>query len=299
MIRRLRNSWLYRSSTLYRRLAGWFPPPIEAKPLMDLRYLTMGGASHLDIMVASLRSLAASWPELPTLRVVVADETDPAVVHRRLNWWRGSREVVSWRAAAAWAAANVSPALSRFAEREPMGRKMAAVFQAATEGPVLYSDTDVLWFGYPDSIADLITAHESVLAMSTDIYAAYDQRLVPHELPELAAKPYYCAGIMFAKGRVFENDRLHALLEFAAHDAIGLTEQTLFAMLDCALGGRRFPEDEIYLSDADRFARSETFLGMPWAARHYVGQVRHLFWRDAVLLGRHRKLQKHSTEARA
>lgn len=286
MIHRLRNSWLYRSSSLYRLLAVWFPPPAVAKPLSSLRYVTMGGAGHLEMMVASLRSLAASWPALPSVRVVVADETALELVKRRLRWWKGALEVISWRMAAEWAASNVSPDLARFAEREPMGRKMAAVFQAAAEGPALYSDVDVLWFRYPKTVDSFAEAPAPLLAMSADLYAAYDQRLTEKEVSELRSSPFYCAGVMFAKGRIFESSRLHALLGFAAREGIGVTEQTLFAMLDRELGDRRLPPGEIFLSDADRFARSATFVGQPWAARHYVGQVRHLFWRDALALWR-------------
>jgi hypothetical protein len=91
---------------------------------------------------------------------------------------------------------------------------------------------------------------------------------------------------MFCRGLTFDGPVFLEALKFAAETGIGLTEQTLFAAMTRRLGGRSFAADEIYLSDEDRFTRGATFAGQPWSARHYIGQVRHLFWRDAYALAR-------------
>lgn len=286
MIERLRNSWTYRSAGLYRRLVRWRPIPVGPKPTQDLLYLTLGGAPHLDMMEASIRSLAATWNTLPRLRIVLADETPAGEVERRFAFWPARKEVVSWKSAAAWGFGGLGKDLAQFAEREPMGRKMAAVLQAASEGAVLYADVDILWFREPESLTAWRSRPAPFLAMSTDMVAAYDPRVVEGWSQELASPPYYCAGVMFAAGvPEFLPDDYEAL-SLAAESGIGLTEQTLFAKWTRRSGGNRFPESEIFLSDSDRLARQPTHVGMPWAARHYVGPVRHLFWRDALQLAK-------------
>lgn len=284
MIQRLRDSWIYRRAVVYRLLARWRPIPVRMKPTQEMLYLTLGGAAHLDMMEASVRSLGAAWDRLPRLRLVLADETPVEAVQRRFSFWPGVKEVVSWRGAAAWAQQALGNDFARFSEREPMGRKMVAVLQAASEGTVLYADVDILWFREPASLARWSSRPSPILAMSTDLVPAYDSRVVETWSPSLSDPPHFCAGVIYARGvPELKPDDLEALA-LAAESGIGLTEQTLFAKWTRESGGHRFPESEIYLSAVDRLTRGPTHRGMYWAARHYVGPVRHHFWSDAYSL---------------
>ncbi len=281
---RLKRSAAYRSSALWRALLRALPPPrVAAKPVLPVTFVTFGGAGHRLMLTQCLASLGLTWARLPRLRVVSDGSLDAATTGRDLAWWPGPWELLSWRDLASGLRER-HEALVRFAEREPMGRKMAAVAATALEGPTLYCDVDVLWFREPARLAELSGQSAPTLVMSEDCYPAYDPALVPGRLPHLTAPPFYCAGLLFAQGDFLAAAGVSDLLAEAAERGFGLTEQTIFAEADRRLGGACWPRDEIALSEDDRFLLGPSFRGRSWAARHYVGQVRHLFWRDALAL---------------
>lgn len=287
-LRRLRDSAAYRSAFAYRGLLDLLPAGrCEPKESLPLTFLTFGGAAHRSMLRECLLSLERVWPRLPRVRVVSDGSLDPQRVRRDLRHWKGEIEVLSWRDLTARLAAPRFATLVRFAERNAMGAKMAAVVASALEGPTLYCDVDVLWFRYPETLQALLAAAGASgprLALSPDCRPAYDPELVPSRLPELAAPPYLCAGLLFAEGDFLAACALWDLLEYAAEKGIGVTEQTILAEAHRQLGGRSWPESEIALFEADRTSLGLSFRDQPWAARHYVGPVRHLFWRDALAL---------------
>jgi hypothetical protein len=287
---RLRDSLSYRSGPVYRRLLETLPSPASPteKPELPLTFLTFGGDGHRPMLRECLLSLRRAWPRLPRVRVVSDGSLEPAATARRLAWWPGPLEVVDWRELAARLAARVDAprfaALARFAAREAMGRKMLAIVASALEGPTLYCDVDILWFRFPPTLDALLAAPGPRLAMSPDYQPMYDPALVPGRLPGLAHPPYFCAGLLYAAGDFLAACDVLDLLDHAAEWGIGVTEQTILAEADRQLGGAGWPANEIALSEEGRTSFGPSFRGRPWAARHYVGGVRHLFWRDALAL---------------
>jgi hypothetical protein len=59
------------------------------------------------------------------------------------------------------------------------------------------------------------------------------------------------------------------------------TEQTFFAIAAKLLSADMWRFNEIALFESDRFKLGPSYIGKNWFARHYVGPVRHLFWRDS------------------
>lgn len=282
---RLRNSFAYRSGPLFRRLLELLPAPrAEEKPAMPLTFLTFGGAAHRLMLRECLLSLGRAWPGMPRVRVVSDGSLELAAVTRDLGGWKGPLEILSWQDITARLAGPRFAALVRFAERDAMGKKMAAIVASALEAPTLYCDVDVLWFRSPATLDALLSSPGTKLAMSPDRRPTYDPDLVPRLLPELARPPYFCAGLLYAEGDFLAACEVSDLLDHAARQGIGVTEQTILAEADRQLGGRSWPEDEIALWEEDRTSLGPSYRGRPWAARHYVGAVRHLFWRDALAL---------------
>jgi hypothetical protein len=282
---RARDSLAYRSAYLYRWLLERLPPPSpEPKAELPLTFLAFGGAGHRLMLRECLASLAAAWPQLPRVRVVSDGSLDPAAAARELSWWPGPLEVVSWHGLASRLAAPRFADLVRFAERDAMGGKMLAVVATALESPTLYCDVDVLWLRFPPTLGRMLGSPGTRLAMSPDYQPMYDPALVPERLPALAHPPFFCAGLLFAAGDFLAACDVAELLRHAAARGIGVTEQTILAEADRQLGGAGWPADEIALSEEGRTSLGPSFRGRPWAARHYVGGVRHLFWRDALAL---------------
>ncbi len=280
---RPRNSLAYRSSAAYRRLLRLLPPPARReREVLPLSFVTFGGAAHLPMIEQCLTSLYLAWPRLPHLRIVSDGSLGARAAAAALRWWPGPLEIVDWR--------DLLPAgnddrLARFAAREPMGRKLAAIVAGAAAGPTLYCDVDVLWFRFPARLAELVSRGGTALVMSEDLQPMYDPALVPGLFPELATPPFYCAGLLYACGDFLGGvEGLDPLWDHAAERGIGVTEQTLLAEADRQLGGERWTLAEIALEVEDRFSLAPSYRRRTWSARHYVGQVRHIFYRDALAL---------------
>jgi Nucleotide-diphospho-sugar transferase len=282
---RLRASLAYRSSALYRAAARVLPVGSwPAKPALDFDFLTFGGIAHLGMIRETLLSLARAWPALPRVTVATDGTLSPAQALAALSWWPGEPpRVVDWRQLVGTVVERY-PDLGRFAERDAMGRKMAAVASIALQGDVFYSDVDVLWLREPPSLAKFRDGKGVRLAMSTDIMPSYDKRLVPEILPDLSQPPYLCAGLSYARGDFLAAAGVEPLLRRAAEDGIGVTEQTIFAEADRRMGGECFPLEEIAIIVDDRVSLTSSVRRAEWSARHYVGRVRHLFWRDALAI---------------
>ncbi len=282
---RVRNSAAYRSSAVYRLLLRLVPPPAtRSRPELPLTLLTFGGAAHLAMIEQLLASVHRAWPRLPRVRVVSDGSLPLAAAREALAWWPGSCELAVWTDTIPALRAAGHDHLVRFAEREPMGRKLAAVAASAAAGPTVYCDADVLWFRFPASLQRLLAMPPPALVMSEDPHPAYDPALVPGLLPHLAAPPHSCAGLLYAAGDFLGACEVEDLLAYAAAHGIGVTEQTILAEVSHQLGGGLWPAREIALVEGDRFTMAPSFRGCAWAARHYVGQVRHIFWRDALAL---------------
>jgi len=285
LLTRVRESVAYRSGSLYRRALELVPPPrARGKPTLPLTLLTFGGNAHRLMLRECLASLYRAWPRLPKARVVSDGSLDLARTTRDLAWWKGLFEAVDWREVSRRLSGPRFETLVRFAEHEVMGRKMAAIVASALDGPTLYCDVDVLWFRFPATLDSLLATPGAKLVMSPDVQPMYDPALVPGRLLHLAQPPYYCAGLLYAEGDFLATCDVAPLLSYAAELGIGVTEQTILAEADHQLGGHSWPADEIALSEEGRTSLRPSFRGRPWAARHYVGAVRHLFWRDALAL---------------
>jgi hypothetical protein len=279
---RAAHSLAYRSAWAYRRLARALPVRRPGrKPEMPLTYLTFGGAVHAEMLRESLASLCRAWPALPRLRVVSDGSLTRTAAEELLEWWPAPWSFLSWED---FLPRLTDSNLAAFARREPMGRKLAAVVGSALDGPTLYSDVDVLWFRFPASVDRLMSSAGPTLAMSPDMQPMYDKALVPSLLPHLANQPFYCAGLLYAAGDFLHTRRTTGLLAYAAEHGTGVTEQTILAAVNHDLGAVSWPPDEVALLEDDRFSHAPSFINTRWAARHYVGQVRHIFWRDALAL---------------
>lgn len=284
-VRRVRDSIAYRSSLPCRLILASLPPSrVPAKPPVDVTYLTFAGEAYLAMLRESVASLANAWDRLPRIRVVGDGTVPPERLQRTLAFLPSAPEIVDWRDLIAPLREKGYASIVRFAERVPMARKLVAVVATALAGPTIYADVDVLWFRFPSALLSVTSFANPQLIMSPDFQSSYDPDLVPGELPHLAKPPFYCAGILFAGGDFLRACNVEHLLERAAETGVALTEQTILAEANHQLGRGARPASEFFLDDQDRFTLGPSYVGKAWVARHYVGHVRHLFWRDALAL---------------
>jgi hypothetical protein len=287
LLRRIAGSISFRSRAPLRRVVEMLPlEPCPPKPVAPFRLLTLVGRSHVSILTESLLSIARTWDRYPEIVVATDGSIAPAEVERRLGWWPGPLRAEDGERYVSAMAREGRDDVVRFARRNPMGIKLAAVLVSAREAPTFAADSDVLWFGdFSAAVARLASRPEPlVLCMSEDFQASYQWEIVAALGDDVRTPPWANAGVTFLKGDLLAAVDLAPGLAVAAEMGNFIGEQTLLACAARRLGAPFFPPESIVCFNSDSMTLGVTFRGRRWTARHYIGPVRHMFWRDALAL---------------
>lgn len=285
---RILNSLAFRSALFY-KLAFSLLPAFKRTPAgVDGRfsYLTLSGPKQLQMLRASLWSLQQSSAEVP--RLIIAGDRAMKKSHlaRLVKWWPATVEIWLADELQAFSDENLPPPIALLCRKHVYGLKAAAIMRASLMGPMIYADTDVLWFRPPQQLLpDPSAAGRVSLRLQEDRQMAYDSRLLG-PWPFLQEGPHYCAGVMVANGDLrpaFEQITSPEVERI--YDTPGqFTEQTTFAALQRKIGIPALEADKAYISWEDRFTLRPRIFDKPWVLRHYVGPARHLYWRDVFYL---------------
>ncbi len=293
MIRRIFNSIAFRAKFAYRRrlhnrlreqVLRLPAPTAPDKPDAGFEMLSFAGIEQLELMRQSFWSIGASWPVLPALRIVSDGSIDPAELKSAMAWWPRPVTAERWEAVAQRHADRGRPELAALAEKNKLGRKLAAVLDAGLITPTLFGDTDLLWFRGPPPLPSPGSA--PVLKMAGDIRPSFDPAIFHHAGADAFAQPPFLnSGACFISGDVYTAAGLGPIAQWASQHDQYFTEQTLLIYACKQLGGDAWPIDQIYLNtdDAVRSRAERQYLQTAFA-RHYVGDVRHWFWRDVLAL---------------
>jgi hypothetical protein len=248
----------------------------------------MCGEKQLDMLQVCLDSIYRHFSELPHILLFTDLNTDTSHFKKTLKRFPANNiQIVCGHDCLSYHRAEGKKSLVSFAEKNPMGLKLAAVLQAIESGkPVLYCDTDVIWYDDPCKIVkQYINEQDFDLAMSEDFQPAYDRNLVNNAgLDKLYNSPYLCAGIMLIKClSKRSSDTLGRLVNKVTERSNHFSEQTIFAFLNRESNNITLDKEKFLIQTDDQyklFAKATPGV----IARHYIGPVRHLFWRDALWL---------------
>lgn len=247
--------------------------------------MLMCGHNQLDMLQVCLRSIFRQFSVPPRILVFTDLNSDIIRFQKKLaHFPKGYITIFGGKDCLNYHKEQERNLLVSFAEKNPMGLKLAAVLQAMEMvGPVLYCDTDVIWLDDPfEIVRQYLNREDFHLAMSEDFQPAYDKNLINRaQLHKLFIPPYFCAGIMLIK-KIGEGHykMLDSLLEIVSEKSNHFSEQTMFAFLNREIQNIAFDKNLFIIKTDDQF----DLLPRPLPgviARHYIGPVRHLFWRDA------------------
>ena len=287
LARRVGDSLAYRLGPVAERALRVLPPRRAGrKPAARFELLTLTGMRHVGLLQQMLRTMAQTWSRLPGLSVVSDGSVSAERLARDLAWWPARVTVLTRADVAADARARQLPDVAAFAECSAVGLKFAAVVLAGLAGPALYCDTDILWLrDFSAEVETLAGAgSDLVLQACHDFQPAYDPRVASRAGDLLSMAPFVNTGVVYLQGPLLRDEPMRAHLRAASSSDDHFTEQTLFALATRELGSALWPSSTIACFQSDHTTLGVTYRGQPWAARHYVGPVRHLFWRDALAL---------------
>lgn len=276
---RIQKTLAFRSVEVYRSLCRlWGNPQYRSGPDLPFRLLSMAGKKHLDLLNQCLISIHQNWEGRPPLRLYSDGTVSVEEMQDKFSWWKGPVNWGSQEDILNWVKQTGSEALLRFAEKEAVGRKLACILKEGAESGVLWCDTDILWYKpFPEVKSD----KPLTLKTSMDYQAAYEQGLYAHAEECLSAPPYINTGLVYLKGNLLGEPRLQQWLSRIADSPNHFTEQTFLAIAIKVLKEDIWSLEEIACFQSDKYELKPSFPGKPWLARHYVGPVRHIFWKDA------------------
>lgn len=263
---------------------------------------TVGGADLLifsgyrgaKMMKALLLSVYYRWDKIPHV-TIVSDGTPKEVLEAAMQFWPYPYRIKHWEECAEWHRAKGHPAIIDFARVNPFARKLLAVLAEGEQHPVLYCDTDVLWFAQPRLPEQ--SADRCSIRMALDNMHCYHLPAIRYlNRHDLLEKPPMNAGVVYLDGSVHDHyPNFEELLQFMRIFNEGPAEQMTFAMLADRLGDN-WTLDEIILNTSDKYwpvLPRYPFSGTQ-LARHHVATKHNWFWRDALIICLQKNKHRHA-----
>jgi hypothetical protein len=259
----------------------------EHRPLDGrFSFATIVRKEDLKMSGISLKSCNKHGTTAPKLIVGCDDSVSVQTASAFYRSWPGGVDAFAISDVAQWHRHKGDEIMARFCEAHVFGFKHCLCLMALemNRQPVLYSDSDVLWFRDP---AQLVAKYcsQSVFG-SIDCGLSYNHSLLA-DFPEY--KALLADGCGINAGFAIFNDCpkygpqevsfIQRVLE--QKPAHFFSEQTLLAILTKKQGGV-IAEDDVVISESRSLFPS--WISKKWYARHYVSSVREQIWSDAIFL---------------
>jgi hypothetical protein len=264
----------------------------DDRPTFPHKLVYMCGKEGQRYLNASLTSVYLFWDSLPEV-IVISDGTP---LHNIVSWPR-KLEVISWEKAYDHFRGNGNADLCAYADRLVYGKKFISLVYLSQQSPILYSDTDVLWYATPE-ISSMPTDAPYV-KMGSDVATGYYAGSMLESLGEdrcLTNIPLN-AGLMYLNGDLSIYPKWPELCrQLATHKppagSMDYTEQTAFAILANHFNAASYwTHGEVLIRTDDFFRLEFTLKHSPGImARHYVNTRPVAFWRDFVYICFNKKL---------
>lgn len=240
----------------------------------------MTGENFIDMTRLAVLSIAQSWSVLPKLIINTDGSMQTAEIRKQLRFWPGEMVVEDWKNTATYHQNKNRPALVKYGNSHPFGKKLALILRYAEQAPVMWLDSDILFFN--DFIPYLPKTLSAFACGGTEDHtSAYHEAVIKHTGNNLYDRYQFNAGLLYVSGQdIYENFNLEQLIAAIHPDYDFCTEQTIFAHLASKSLGIIWSKDVVKTFNSD----SQEIKAMTVEnviARHYTSNVRHLFWRDA------------------
>jgi hypothetical protein len=264
-------------------LSSWSVKPLPPKAVTEFCYLTIVGRPQWLMLRESLLSLYHTWKALPRITVVSDGSWTEHEFKPVFGWWPGTINVLHPEEIRVLASAADEVELRQYAEVHPYGLKLASIILLARQKPVLYVDSDILWFSDPTAVIGPPSGWTKPMGIREGS-CCQAQELAMRHCPQVLAPPYVNSGMIALHGELLSSELLRPMVRYAITDPRVYCEQTIVAA-GVKLGRGFFPE-KLCLVEFDDVAglRQRSMSKEGYHSRHYVNWMRHLLYRDAFRL---------------
>ncbi|MDY7015922.1 MAG: hypothetical protein SVX43_20470 [Cyanobacteriota bacterium] len=264
--------------SLYRQVL----PQLLRHPIAQTRKVSVAAYAlscerDLPEQVASIRSFIR-YVGIPTTFTIISDGS---YTQNSLNLLEQIHSCVRVISLSEFSAPQLPQAVSAYADRNPMGKKLATILSIPILEQTLYIDSDILFFKGATELVELLETRDGRSYYLPDETDALDGRMLNNESEKDA--PVNGGFILFKNNL----DWSLAIERFLAMEEPPnyFTEQT---MVHLTLHENRAlplcPQKYIMARD-DEFIYRDRYAGDNIVLRHYVNPVRHKFWLNLQNLG--------------
>lgn len=281
MLNKIKGSLAFRLPHLYRRLLRLKKINVLTnKEQSDIVVLMMTGWHFIDMTRLSVLSIVNTWITLPKLIINTDGTMSSSEIRKALNFWPAGITVEDWKSTEEYHLGKGRKALVNYGNLHPFGKKLALILRYAEKCPVLWIDSDILFFKdftafLPQPVTDFACGG------TEDFVAAYHQEVINGTGSNLYDLYKFNAGLLYVYGKnIYEDFELERLIAGIHPHYDFCTEQTIFAHIASKSLGIIWSKETVKSFNHD----SQEIKAMPLdnvVARHYTSNVRHLFWRDA------------------
>ncbi len=276
----IKNSLAFRLPLLYKSLLRYRRLHLPQKSSSDVTVLMMTGKNYIELLRYSVWSIGKAWERLPKLIISTDGTISTSEIAKELKFWKGELILQSWEESINYHGNKIRPGLIEYANNQAFGKKLALILHHAEKGPVLWIDSDILFF---NDFTRFLPKPESGICCggSEDWITAYHQ-LVLNCYNERTIVKNFNAGLLYVSGeKIYEKFGIEQTLMSVHPHYDFFTEQTIFAHIASYSMGVLWNKDVIKNFNEDR----QNIMPMQVKdviARHYTSNVRHLFWRDCL-----------------
>ena len=288
-------SWVMVKTNLHK----FYPIKKNRSEPAQFKVVFFCGASGLSYLNASLISIYKTWEKIPKI-YIISDGSSLPKMRSKLIKWPNKIEIQSWEFFANYFKENGNEHLYNYAKNTIYGKKLVGILYYAKKNPILYTDTDVLWFNSPLEKNFKISGKPNII-MGQDVDYFYHMPLIESITEQncLNTTPLN-SGLMYLDGDFSSYPKWNLLCEslgnYKKEKGIyeGFPEQTTFAILNNHFNQNNFfKEDEILVKIDDEFSLEHTRNEFPKIlARHYVSVKGTAFWRDFLYIAFKNKIKK-------
>ena len=254
---------------LYRALLRALPA-VATPRAFPLEVFSYSGETTLPEQVASIRSFLR-YVGRPAMFNVVSDGSYTESSRRLLQDIDPS---VTVREAADWVPKDLPANIYPYLRNHPTGRQLALIMSLPVSAPVLYLDSDILFFPAADDLSTQIERRNLPALYLADCRFSGDERLLRGS--NEAIDPVN-TGFLLLFQKLDWSLSVQRFLELKGEPTF-FTNQTMTHLTMHANGAEPFDSPKYVLQLDDQFSYHDRYAGPAIALRHYVNPVRHKFW---------------------
>ena len=245
-------------------------PAIEPPRPFPLDVFSYSGEAALLEQVASIRSFLRHVGR-PSHFTVVSDGTYSEQSRRLLKRLDSS---VSVSDASGWIPGDLPDEIYPYLKSHPTGRQLALIMSLPKNGPVLYLDSDILFFQGGDDLHACAGTSDVPAFYLPDCRFSGDERLLRDSAE---GNDPVNTGFLLLFQKLDWSASVRRFLELEGEPNF-FTNQTMTHLAMHANGAVPFDPRKYVLQLDDQFVYPDRYANPQIALRHYVNPVRHKFW---------------------